>query len=112
MSSDYYCFATLMLPDYEAQIVSHMAKSGYKVRTGITGDKFMHDNASASIVFVLMVNTDKKANDISTDFTRALKKSKAKYYSTFTVLVGDSTFSAGNIFLPEEVEPAKNIIED
>jgi hypothetical protein len=122
MSMSYYCWATLILPDYQNDIIAEMVQKGYQVSPATENDKIIHSGKgkSAGYLFVIKVeipdkHLDKKsgktdAKIVGRDFSAALDNAKAKYYSALVTMPGDGWFAVSNVVLPEESPaPAKPI---
>src|SRR5579885_3538297 len=105
----YYCWATLILPDYQNDIIAGMVAKGYQVSPATENDKLMHSGKgkSAGYLFIIKIEIrekqlDKKSGKIDAkvvgrDFSAVLAAAKAKFYSAIVTEAGDGWFEVSNI---------------
>lgn len=115
----YFCWATLMLKEYENDIVANMIKKGYRIYAADVSNELATGlKNGASYIFVISVSKELKlpknktySDVILNDFKSALADARAKYYSVIVMQEGDSTFAYGNIILPENPGPSRSVMD-
>lgn len=113
MNKFYYCVITLLLPNYDNDIIAGMVKRKYSVEPGVdNGSITVVRNACSLCLFKLSCPFKTKkidATSISDDLLEVLKENKVKYHSYFISEVGDAAYNIGNIILPSDNLPSKSI---
>jgi hypothetical protein len=106
--ASYYCWASLMIPDYANAIIAGMIRKGYEVSAGASNDAILHSrNNGASHLFLVRVSLRKNdkttAKKVGGDFSNVLDDVKAKHYCFMVAESSDAFYGVSNIILPEEV---------
>lgn len=112
----YYCWITLLIEDYEKDILSGMIKKGYIISAGVKGD-YITQTPVGKIGSLFCIKIAKKNKEetsaqlISTDLLKVINNCNAKYYSIIVYEVSETHYCLSNIILPEDPIPSNPISE-
>lgn len=106
----YYCWITVLLPDYQDGVIAGLARRGYMVgaaaKDGIVAT--VTENCPAVLFAIsLYRHEETSASKIYEDVIAVLQDIKARYYSVVVALSYDSIWSGANFQLPLKEPTAK-----